>query len=178
MAFWGKGKRKVLADYKSKDIYKFYKNKYKDKAKDFSTFCRVWDRFIEIRMQMIIFDNLELYMPYRLGSLRVRIGKSIYRLNKNGEVEMKKIPIDWKATVDNWEQIYPGKSHAELKEIKDKPLIRILNDHSNGKKLYWYWDEYTSNVKNKTAYRLEVTRTWDRMLSNKVKKTKRLDYYE
>ena len=81
MAYWGRGKRKVLADFKSKDIYKFYKDKYGDKAKDFSTFCRVWDRFIEVRMQMVIFDNLELYMPYRLGSLRVRIGNSIYSIS-------------------------------------------------------------------------------------------------
>ena len=91
---------------------------------------------------------------------------------------MSKIPVDWKRTVDEWLVIYPGKSLEELKEIKNKPLIRILNEHSDGKKLFWYWDKYTSNVKNKTAYRLEVTRTWDRMLSNKVKKTKRLDYYE
>ena len=178
MAFWGKGKRKVIADFKTKDIYKFYKDKYGDKAKDFSTFCRVWDRFIEVRMQMIIFDNLELYMPYRLGSLRVRIGNSIYKLNRDGEVDMKRIPIDWKRTVDEWMVLYPGKSLQEMKEIKNKPLIRILNEHSDGKKLFWFWDKFTSNVKNKTAYRLEVTRDWDRMLSNKVKKTKRLDYYE
>ena len=176
--FWSKGKRKILADFKMKEAYRFYKDKYGDKAKDYKTFCRVWDRFIDIRMQMIIFDNLEFHMPFKLGSLRVRIGNSVYKLDKNGEVDMKRIPIDWKATVDNWVQLYPGKTKEELKEIKNKPLIRILNEHSNGKKLFWYWDKFTSNIRNKTAYRLEVTRRWDRMLSNKVKKIKRLDYYE
>ena len=32
----------MIADFKCKDIYRFYKDKYGDKAKDFSTFCRVW----------------------------------------------------------------------------------------------------------------------------------------
>ena len=179
MAYWGRGDRKVIADYKTKDIYKFYKEKNKDRAKDYSTFCRVWERFITIRMQMVIFDNLELYMPYRLGSLRVRIGSSIYKLNKQGEVEMKRIPINWNKTVEEWQtNLYPGKTLAELKQIRNKPLIRELNEHSDGKKLFWFWDKYTSNIRNKTAYRLEMVRGLDRMLSTKVKKIKRLDYYE
>lgn len=176
--YFGKGKRKIIATYKTRDIYKFYKNKYKDEAVDYKTFCRVWERFIEVRMNLVIFDNLEFNFPYRMGSLGVRIGNSIYKLDKNGEIKMSRIPIDWKKTVEQWMTLYPGKTKEELKEIKNKPLIRILNEHSNGKKLFWHWNKFTSNVKNKTAYRLEVTRTWDRMLSNKVKKTKRLDYYE
>lgn len=176
--YFGKGKRKIIADYKTKDIYKFYKNKYKDEAVDYKTFCRVWERFIEVRMNLVIFDNLEFNFPYRMGSLGVRIGNSIYKLDKNGEIKMSRIPVNYKATIAEWQRLYPGKTAQELKLIKDKPLIRELNEHSNNRKLFWFWDKITCNVKNKTAYRLDITRKWDRMLSNKIKKTKRLDYYE
>ena len=36
--YFGKGPRKIIADYTARDIYKFYKEKNKDKSVDYKTY--------------------------------------------------------------------------------------------------------------------------------------------
>lgn len=173
--FYGKGKRKLIASYKSDDIYKFYLHKYGEKALSKEKFWSIWNAFIEARMKMVIFENLELYLPYRLGSLRIRLGGESIKIDKNGNV---KYSIDYGASNKLWQKMYPNLSSEEIKKIPKKPKVYFTNEHTNGRRLYWFWDKLTSNFKNKSAYRLDITRKWDRMLSLKVQKTKKIEYYE
>ena len=173
--YLGRGKRKILADYKSNDIYEFYRSKYGEKALSKEVFWSVWERFIDIRMQMVIFENLEFYLPHRLGSIMIKLGKDANRINKNGNYQFI---TDWGATKKKWAELYPGLSAEELKQIKDKPLIPVFNKTTDGRRVYWRWDKVTCNYKNHSVYRIEVLRKWKRKLSEKVKKTKKNDYYE
>ena len=72
--YFARGKRKLVADFKTKDLYDFYKEKYKERTLDKKTFLSIWKRFIDIRMQMIIYENLEFYLPHRLGSIMIKLG--------------------------------------------------------------------------------------------------------
>jgi len=173
--FFGKGKRKILADYKTEDIYKYYVNKYKEKALTEKKFWNIWNAFIETRMKAVIFENLELYLPYRLGSVRVRVGSDSIKIDKNGNI---KYTVDYGASVKLWQKMYSDLTPEEIKKIPKKPKVYFTNDHTDGKKLFWFWDKMTSNFKNKSVYRLDLTRKWDRMLSKKVQVTKKIEYYE
>ena len=173
--FFGKGKRKIIADYKSEDIYKFYKNKYKEKAVDYKTFNKIWNRFIDIRMQMLIYENMEFYFPFGLGSLRIRLGQQAIKIDKEGKL---KYTVHWGNTIEKWKELYPNKTAKEIKAISNKPLCYTLNKNTDGRRISWFWDKMTSTYKNKSAYRIELTRKWNRMLAQKVINTKKIEYYE
>lgn len=172
--YFGRGSRKILADYKTKDLYKFYKNKFGDKALDKKTFLSIWERFIDIRMQMIIYEDLEFYMPFRMGSLMIKFGQDANRINRNGNFQFI---VDYGASKKKWAELYPDLTPEEIKEIKNKPLIPVTNKTTDGKRVYWRWEKITCNFKNKTFYRIKITRKWKRMLSDKVKNTKKNNYY-
>ena len=173
--YFGRGSRKILADYKTKDHYKFYKNKFGDKALDKKTFLSIWERFIDIRMQMIIYEDLEFYMPFRMGSLMIKFGQDANRINRNGNFQFI---VDYGASKKKWAELYPDLTPEEIKEIKNKPLVPVTNKTTDGKRVYWRWEKITCNFKNKTFYRIKITRKWKRMLSDKVKNTKKNNYYE
>lgn len=172
---FGRGKRTLIADRKTKELYKFYKNKYGDKALDKKIFLSVWKRFIDIRMQMLIHLDLEFYMPYRMGSLMIKLGKNANRINKNGNYQFV---VDYGATKKKWAELYPDLTPEQIKELKNKPLVPVFNKTTDGRRVYYKWEKVTCNFKNKSAYRFMAIRKWKRMLSNKIKTTKRNTYYE
>ena len=172
--YFGKGSRKIIADYTARDIYKFYKEKNKDKSVDYKTYWQIWNKFIDIRMQLIIFNNLEFYMPHRFGSLRVEIACDALYLRKDGTVRMWK---NWGDTAKLWAKLYPDKTPEEIKEIKDKPVVYYTNEHVDGKVMRFYWDKTTCNFKHHTHYRFEPTRRWQRDLAKYINTTKKLNFY-
>lgn len=173
--YFSKGGRKYKADYKSKEIYRYYKDKNKGKAVDYKTFWKVWEEFIDIRMQLIIYNNLEYYLPNRMGSLRVEIVCDAIGFKKDGTIKKYK---DWGGTVKLWEKMYAGKTPAEIKEIKDKPIVYYINDHVDGKIVRFHWDKSTCNFKNHSHYTFEPVRKWNREhLAKYINKTKTLHYY-
>ena len=173
--YFPRGKRKLVADFKTKEMYEFYKNKYGDKALDKKTFLSIWERFIDIRMQMVVYENLEFHLPYRMGSIMIKLGKPANRINKNGNYQFI---VDYGASKKKWDELYPGLSAEEVKAIKNKPLVPVFNKTTNGKRVYWRWEKLTCNFKNKGVYRIQVIRKWKQVLKDKVKNTKRNDYYE
>lgn len=172
--FYGKGKGKFNADIVSKDLYKFYKDKYKENALPYLKWKKVWDDFIDVRMQVLVYNNLEFTMPHRVGVLRVKIGKDVIKIDKLGNVLTK---VDFGATNKLWQEMYPNLTPDEIKEVSDKPIVFHTNDITDGKKLYYSWDRYTCNFVNKTLYRIMVIRKWKRELPKKIKTTKKFDYY-
>lgn len=173
--YFGRGKRKILADYTGVDVYKFYVEKHKDKSVEKKLFDRVWNRFIDIRMQMVIFENVQFTMPYRLGELTIRLGGQANRITKKGKFRFR---TDWGETKKKWAKLYPNLTDEEIAKLPDKPLVYVTNETTDGRKVYWRWEKFTCNHKNHKVYRIRMNRKWSRMLAQYVKQTDKLQYYE
>ena len=177
MIFFKRGKRKILAEYKIADIFKFYKEKYQEKALSQKQAHDIWKTFYPEIIKYMIFNNYEYLLPYHLVSFRIKKRKIEPQIDENGNLDVGKLSVDYKQTKKLWEEKYPGKTAEELKEIKDKPLIRELNEHTDGYRCYWFWDKMTCTVLNQSAYSLEMTRTNKQLLSKAVS-TNDLEFYE
>ncbi len=169
MLVYKRGARKVLADYKFGDIYRFYKERYGEEALPKSVVHEIYKRLFPEIIKLIVFENLDYRMPARLGSLRVRKKLAVPLLDKDGNLDTRSMSINYKATKKLWEKLYPGKTAEELKLIEGKKIIRETNDHTNNYRLYWFWDKLTSNVANQFVYYINVCRDGDMVLSHAVK---------
>lgn len=172
--YFGKGKGKVNADVVSADIYRFYKDLYKDKALSKYKFWKIWEDFIEIRMQLLIYNNLDFHMGRRLGTIGVRVVHDVITINKDGKV---KVRMNYGESVKLWKETWPDKTPEEIKAIKNKPIIYYTNSDVDGKVANFCWDKSTCTFKNHSHYRFLPTRKWYRKLAENIKQTKRLDYY-
>ena len=173
--YFGRGKRKIIADYTSKDVYDFYKQKVKDKAVSLNKFNTIWKRFIDVRLQMVIYENIPIAMPYRLGEISVRLGGQSNTFTKDGEFKFK---TDWGETKKKWKKLYPNLTPEEIIAIPNKPLVCVENKTTDGKKVYFRWDRYTCNHKNYKAYRIKLNKKWSHMLAQHVKQSDKIQYYE
>lgn len=174
--YFKRGKRKIIADYATKDIYRFYKEN-SDKPVEYSTFVRCLKQFNQIRLYRLIYENETIRFPARIGGLMIRM-KSSAPTVKNGKVDKSNTPIDWKRTLEHWKEIYPDTPPSEWKNISDKKLFYQLNKHTEGRTAYFYWDKITSNVRNQSAYYLTISRIIKKELSYAIKTNKNLKYYE
>ncbi len=172
-----RGKRKVLADYKLKDLYNYYSSEVKDPV-DKETYKRVLGKIYPEIIKMIIFENMEFYFPNRLGTFRIKKKLTEVKLTEEGEVDVRALSIDWKKTKALWVEMYPDKKPKDFKAIKDKPLIRELNEHTDGWRYTWYWDRFTSNIPHQSYYTLDLNREYDRLLSKAAKTINNLEYYK
>jgi len=172
--YFGRGKRKITTDFGAEDIYKFYKQKYKEQALSKSKFNDIWKRYINVRLQMVIFENVDFTMPFRMGEICIRIGRQANRITKNGKFQFT---VDWGETKKKWENLYPDKTPEEIAKIPNKPLVYVLNENTDGKKVYWRWERITCSHKNYTVYRLKMNREWSKMLANYVKQLDKIPYY-
>jgi len=155
--FFGRGRNKVKVDYGFDDIYKWYKEESKNPL-DKKIARNIIIDFNNEVLKSVVFEGHDHSLGGRLGSIRIRKFDNNLKLNKKGEIANKLKP-DWPKTYELWNKKYPGKSPKELKEIKNKPLVYHLNEHTDGYVFKWYWDKITSNVKNQTAYSFEPIRT-------------------
>jgi len=178
MLNYKRGNRKILANYKTYDIYKHYRTKHGNDAVDRKTFMKVLKDILPQLILLMIYENFEFSIPARLGTLRIKKKLVEPKLDENGDLDVRSLSINYKKTKELWTKLYPDKTPEEIKEIKDKPLVRELNEHTDGYRFIWYWDRLTCNIPNQSAYSLDMTRTYDRQLSNAAKTIKNLDYYE
>lgn len=164
-----RGRRKVLANYKFDDIYKFYKELNGKKALPKSVVRQIYKKLFPTIVKMMVFDAFDFRMPARLGYIRVKKKLVEPKLDENGNLDARRLSVDWKKTTKLWNKLYPGKTQKEIKAIKNKPLVRELNEDYNGYRVTWYWDKTTCNIKNQAAYYINITRDNDRILSRGVK---------
>lgn len=170
--FWKGNRNKV--DYSLKNYYKHYKT-ISSNPVSYNVFSSIINEFFEYRIQLLIFNNIDINIPYRMGSLGIRrVGDSIY-LTKDGKL---KYLVDWGKTNKLWEELYKNCSPKEIKEIKDKPLVYYTNDHTNGKVYNFVWDKFTSNFRYKSYYKLTLTRKWKRLLKDYINNSKNINYYD
>jgi hypothetical protein len=177
MLIYRRGGRKLIADYRSEEIYNFYKERYGDEALPKEVVIEFYKRLFPEIVKLIVFDNLDYRFPARLGSLRVKKKEVSPKIDKNGNLDARRLSVNWKATKRLWEKMYPNKTEEELKSIKKKPIIREMNDHTNNYRLTWFWDKTTCNIKNQSAYYVDITRDNDNILSRAVRTNKNINFY-
>jgi len=181
MISFKRGRRKTIADFKSLDIYKHYKQRCKDKNMipvKYSQFARILQTFNTNRINLTIMENIEFHMPYRTGSIRIKKKEVRVKLDDNGDVDKRNLSINWKKTKEHWIKKYPNKTSEEIKLISNKKLIYELNEHTEGFRYVYYWDKITCNIKNQSAYIFNTTRTNKEKLTIALKTIKNLNYYE
>lgn len=173
-----RGKSEVKTDFGSTQLYDFYKSVV-DNPISRKKYIELVREYNDEILKLIIYDGLDYLFHWRLGSLRIRKRDNSLKLGKDGEVA-NKLKVDWPKTHKFWAQKYPGKSFEELKEIKDKPLIYYLNEHSDGVVGRWFWDKITCNIPNQSAYTFRPVRARKREAAQVWKRYPKLFdlYYE
>lgn len=172
-----RGKSKIKADYSLADLYDHYKSIVKDPLPK-EKFKKIWVEISDTIMNEILNHAKEFRIPARLGHLRIKKSKNKFITNKEtGEFKTEFFKIDYKKTLDYWEQLYPGKTIEEIKDIEDKPLLFHTNRHSDYSYYRFYWDKTIANFENQTAYSFTPIRKWKETLTNKINSSN-TDYYE
>jgi len=169
--FTRKGKKgKYPADYGMTNAYQYYlehyKNKYDVSQREYSL---IFKEVMERIMFKIIFENFEFKMPFT-GNLRVKKTPIQIKFNPDGTLCRKGLRVDWKATKDLWK----ADEEAKLK----KQVVYHFNDHNDRCNLKFYYDKRTCQMKNQSAYKLSMSRKWDRLLNEAVKRNPNLNYFE
>ena len=165
-----KGKIKVHAGLS--DFFKYYKAKYKDskhETVDYQTYAKVIRLINQKIADAIIYEGMEFRLPGKLGFLSITRKKHKLKLDKNGKVDTRYLPVDFKATRELWRKTYPGLTLEEIKQIPDRKRVFQKNTHSSGHICSWYYDKYTSNATNKSVYFFNPSRTNARTLAKYVK---------
>lgn len=176
--FFGRNENKIQVDFGFKEFYKYYKNvtnNFIDKK-----ICKeLLKEYNEKMLKLVIYEGYDHSLRPRLGSIRIKKFDNSLRLNKEGEIENKLRP-DWGKTRKRWVELYGNISGEELKEIKNKPIIYHLNEHTDGIVLKWYWDKVTCTIINQSAYKLEILRLVKREAAKAWKEIPSLKdiYYE
>lgn len=166
------------AEYVGKNCYKWYKKHHDGDdiigSRKFNEILK--EAYSEI-VKLMVFENFQFKMPQKLGYLRLK-KKPLVMPIKDGNVVTKYISIDWKKTKEYWEKIYPDKTPKEITEIKNKPLIRELNEHTDGYRLRWFWDKHNAVILNKEYYQFRMSRTNKQFLASSLRTVKNLNFYE
>lgn len=150
------------------DFYKYYKKNYENIV-DYSLYAKVIKEINEAISNAIIYDGFNFKLPIRLGYISIVKKKYKIKLDEDGIPIINWRAIDYKATKELWQELYPGKTIEEIKKIPNVKRVYHRNQHSNGYFFRWNYDKFTSNVPNKSAYFFRPTRTNTRALSSYIK---------
>jgi len=102
-----------------------------------------------------------------LGDFRIRAFRP-NRFDKEGNLNMKSLKVNWKATWAKWRELYPNVPDEKMKEIEGKPLIHHLNEHSDGYSFELIWEKQTVSVKGKSCYQFKPSRKNNRARAKAV----------
>jgi hypothetical protein len=145
---------------------------------DYITYARIIKEFNEGLVKGLIEEAREFKLPYRMGKIRIRKFRQKLTLDKNGDIDKRKLSVDWKKTWDLWKSQYPNKIVKDIISIEGKQLVYHLNEHTNGYQCVLYWDRRGCNVVNNRIYSLSFMRPNKRMLAKSLREHHKIDYYE
>lgn len=140
------------------DVYKYFMETHgtpKKTGVDRHTYTKIVTEFNEFLVNEVIHGQI-FYMPYKLGALAVKKTKGM-KARKDGTINMRTIPVDYKATMEYW------KKHPEA--LAEGKLIRHLNEHTDGYTYRIYWDKRTAVVQGCRAFTFRRARHFQRGLS-------------
>ena len=105
----------------------------------------------QLLSDMIIRESLEYKLPFKLGFLRIRKKHPKLKI-RDGRIDINKNIINWEATWEAWNEMYPNRTRNEIKLIKGKRVVFQTNNHTDGQVMRWYWNKAFCNIKNNTVY--------------------------
>jgi hypothetical protein len=165
-----RGSGKYNADYGVNDMYNFYLSHTSNPVSS-KVYHKVINEFNSGLSNLIIFAAYEFSFPGRLGHLRILKYKPNVKLKDDGNVDTRRLAINYKATNELWER------NPSAKE--EKRIVYHLNEATNGYSVRWFWDKATCNIQNHTAYKFVATRKNKRLLSSVFRDKKlNIDYLE
>jgi len=178
---------KIKRKYATTDYFMAYRKKKKNQynrritRKDFvvrADYGIIVAEYYAAISKTIIYDALSYYNSFKMGAVEI-VKYELNLLDEKGELRRQALKVDWQATKDNWKVVY-GKntSVAELKLIKDKPLIYHTNDHSDGMSYRWLWDRRSATMKHQAKYMFKPVRKNSRLLASAIKNIKNIDFKE
>ena len=156
-----RGLGKNNCDYVQKDIYKAFCIANPNLQVDYATYDAITTAFNEFLMKDMIYNAVDVYFPFNLGTLGIRKYDCTPRVNSIGAVVMSQTPVDYKATKELWTR------NEEARE--KKKLVRHLNEHTDGYRYRFFWDKTTNNLKGKSLYQFVALRKFSRLLSTELK---------
>ena len=145
---------------------------------DYSTYCSVIREFNSKLVNGLICETLEFKIPFRMGKFRIKKFKQKIKLDSNGDVDKKNLPVDWEKTKEMWRKIYPELTKSEIEAIPKKKVIYHLNEHTAGYRCILFWDRINCNVINNRVYSATFTFTNRRKLAYMLKTDCKINYYE
>jgi len=157
---------KIKTHYGMVDYFKFFKSKHPTIKIDRVKYSNIISEFNEGLVNLIIEDNLEYDLPYLGSTISIKKEKRVPRI-VNGKL-YNTVPVDWVATNKLW---------SEDKDAYDKKLlVRYSNTHSSKYVFRIYFKKYKQVFLNKKYYFFKPTRTFQRLLSARIKDNNKEKY--
>lgn len=155
-------------DYKfpANRIYRRYKETSENPL-SYSEYCKILSEFNSLFVNYIIYESVEIKLPFNLGTIRVKKHKKKVTLDK---IQKGKVSVNWKETKQLWED------NPKAKEFKK--LVFHLNEHRDGYSYKIFWNKERALLLNKTFYYLTPARNFKRTLANVLNTNFKIDYYE
>ena len=185
-----RGKRiernECLVQHMQMEIFKFYKKKIKDLGTNsvynvpMGVVGGIQRDFNKEWMQELVMKKgLIFRLPYGLGRILCKKHKPKLWVDADGKVVTKTLPVDWQKSKQKWAEMWPGKTMEELKEIRNKPVVFLLNEHSGGYRYVIFWDTAGCMFMNQGVYNFVPNRTNHRFLAKVIKDPDiTVDYYD
>lgn len=173
-----RSKGKIEVHYGIADFYKYYTSKTTNPVSK-QLFNSIISEINENIGKAVIEEAYEFKFPTLRLYLSVCKKKSKIRLDENGEPILKWLPIDYKATKELWNKLYPDLTEEEIIKIEDRPRVYQRNKHTYGYVYKPFLDKSTSNCTNKSVYYFKFSRANSRLLAKYIKSEDFVDnYYE
>lgn len=171
------GPHKYKITYGNNEIFKYYVTKHGNpsgitKGKYF----QIFKEYIAYVRHIMIHNSFTFHMPGKLGSLYFFKYKVKLKLTEDGKLDKRNLRVDWINTKKLWSEVYPGKTPAELKLIKNKPKLFHLNKHSDGFRIRCHWDKTTAVFRYKSIYKIKLLRVFSRELAKGMLTNPKIDF--
>ena len=157
----------IKAHYGMKDYFNYFKKNnpilsYINKK----LYNSIISDFNQALVDLIIEENLTYTVPYLGSSLNIRKEKKVPRI-VNGKL-YNTTPVDWVATNKLWDE--------DIEAKEKKLLVRYSNSHTSRYVFRIYLKKYNYSFKNKKYYSFKPCRTFQRLLSKRIKDESKSKY--
>ena len=143
---------KVVVDYTIRHIYKDYKKTIGLVNED--VFKQLTYAFNKRVVNGIIEKGKSFRVPGKIGDLKIVKFKVPLQLNDKGELDTKRLSVDYNASWKYWFKLYGTTNKQEILNTtkpEDRPKIYHYNEHTSGYAFRWKWDKIDTRL-DITAY--------------------------
>jgi nucleoid DNA-binding protein len=144
-----------------KESFKFYKKKYPKTVVTKKKYNLVCTTFFKEIVKFVL-EGKEFKLPFGLGKFSIVKRKNM----------MDNLKVDWKSTVELWDEKYGrGIDKYAYSDIKDKPLVRYMNNHTNKHYYRWFWER--GRITNIKTYAFKPVRSVTKEVGRVIREDKK-----